>query len=87
MFVPGKPFLPSVMFASKARAYPGEATFRFSTLVKAPGLTRKHLIRMEKLARDKRSSLSQTFVTYVRKKFYNIGHRCQSHKTNFFEKT
>jgi len=32
MFVPGKPFQPSLMFASKAGAYPNEAPFRCSTL-------------------------------------------------------
>jgi hypothetical protein len=35
MFVPGKPFQPSLMFAGKAGAYPSEAP-------KAPGLTHKH---------------------------------------------
>ncbi len=32
VFVPGKPFQPSLMFADKARAYPSEAPFRCSTL-------------------------------------------------------
>ncbi len=39
----------------------------------APGLTCKHQIRLESPARDKHSSLLDTFVNYVRKKFYNIG--------------
>ncbi len=30
VFVPGKPLLPSLMFAGEARAYPSEATFRCS---------------------------------------------------------
>jgi hypothetical protein len=43
VFVPGRPFSPSLMFASKARAYPSEATFRcftphspFSSLLLSP---------------------------------------------------
>ncbi len=32
VFVPGKPFQKSLMFVSKAGAYPSEAPFRFSTL-------------------------------------------------------
>ncbi len=36
-------------------------------------LPTKHKIRLERLARDKRSSLLPKFVNYVRKKFYDIG--------------
>jgi hypothetical protein len=36
-------------------------------------LTHKHKPRMEMPGRDKHSSLSQTFVNYVCKNFYNIG--------------
>jgi hypothetical protein len=32
VFVPGKPFLLSLMFAGKAGTYPSEAPFRCSTL-------------------------------------------------------
>jgi hypothetical protein len=32
VFVPGKPFQPSLMFAGKAGAYPSETPFRCSTL-------------------------------------------------------
>ncbi len=32
VFVPGKPFQPSLMFAGKAKAYLNEAHFRCSTL-------------------------------------------------------
>ncbi len=35
-------FLPSLMFAVKAGAYPSEALFTRATLGKAPGLTYKH---------------------------------------------
>ncbi len=37
------------------------------------GLTQKHYARLEMLARDKNSTLLQTFVSFGRKKFYNIG--------------
>ncbi len=55
-FVPVKPFQTSVMLVGKARAYPNATPFRCSTLGYAPGLTRKHLTRLERLARDKGSS-------------------------------
>jgi hypothetical protein len=63
------------MFAGKARAYSSEVPFKFSTLGEAPGLTRNHYTSLERLARDKRSSLLWKGKTYDRKKFYNIGHR------------
>jgi hypothetical protein len=53
--------------------YPSEAPFRFSCLGYSPGLTHKYLTRLEKLARDKHSSLLQKSVNYDHKKFYNIG--------------
>jgi hypothetical protein len=37
------------------------------------GLIRKYSTRLEKLARNKHSSLLQTFVTYGHKKFHSIG--------------
>ncbi len=62
MFVPGKPFQPSLMFAGKARAYPIEAHFRCYTVGQVPGLSHKHPTRLERLARDKHSSLLQKSV-------------------------
>jgi hypothetical protein len=64
MFVPGKPFQPSVMFVSKTGSYPSEVPFKCSTLGLAPGLTHKHYTRLEKLARDKHSSLLRKSVNY-----------------------
>ncbi len=52
-----------------------EALFRCSTLGQAPGLAYKHLTRLVKLARDKRSNSLHKFVTYGLKTFYNIGLR------------
>ncbi len=57
----------------KVGAYKNEATFRWSTQGKNPGLTQKFKTRLEWPAREKRSSLLQTFVNYVRKKFNTIG--------------
>ncbi len=39
--------------------------------VYAPGLTNKHLVRLERSAKDKHSSLLQTFVNHGRKKLYD----------------
>jgi hypothetical protein len=52
VFVPGKTFQPSLMFASKA-----------------PGVTIKHLIRLERIVRNKCSSLLGLFVNYKEKCF------------------
>ncbi len=41
--------------------------FRYSTLGQAPGLAHKHQTRLERLVRDKRSSLLRKHVTYGRK--------------------
>ncbi len=46
VFVPGKPFKPSLMFAGKARAYLSEAPSRCSTLGYSPGPTHKHLTKL-----------------------------------------
>ncbi len=63
------------MFTGKAGDNPREAPFRCSAQGWAPGLTHKHKTRLEKLARNKCSSLLWKGLTYGRKKFYNIGHR------------
>jgi hypothetical protein len=63
------------MYVGQAVTYPSEALFRFFTLWQAPGLAHKHYIRMERLDRDKHSSLLQKFVNYKQKKVYNIGPR------------
>jgi len=38
VFVPGKPFQPSLMFASEAIAYPRAEHLRSASFVKAPAL-------------------------------------------------
>ncbi len=46
VFVPGKPFKPSLMFASNDTAYQGEAPFLSSSLLWGPSLAHKHLTRL-----------------------------------------
>ncbi len=61
MFVPGKPFQPSLIFVGVAGANPSEPPFRFP-LGLAPGLTRKILGLDEILEIDKRSNLTVLFI-------------------------
>jgi hypothetical protein len=62
VFVLGRPLQSTLMFESNVRSLP-----------EAPGLNRKQKTRLERLARDKNSSLFGPLVNYGRKKFYNIG--------------
>ena len=78
VFLPGKQLQPSLMFVSKAKAYPSKTPFRFSLLGQASGLTHKRWPMLERPAMDKHSSLLRTFVIYGRKKFYNIDPRMQN---------
>ncbi len=63
------------MVATRAGAYHRGAPERCSTLMQATGLTHKHYVRLERLARDKHTSKLRKFVNYRRKKFYNVGSR------------
>ncbi len=73
--VPGKPFQPSLMFVGNARRPPQSgAPERCFTQV-GSGLTCKQLTKLKRFARNKCSSFLQKFVTYDRKKFYNIAPR------------
>ncbi len=54
VFVPGRSFHSNLMFVGKAGEYP---SVRCSTQEESPGFTRKHQTRLERLARDKDSSL------------------------------
>ncbi len=62
MLVPGKPFQLSLMVVGKAGAYT-DYTF---------GFPHKHYTRLEKLARDKHSSLLQKIVNYGQKSFITL---------------
>ncbi len=72
MFVPGRPFKPS-LFVGKAGV-----TERCFTRV-GSSLTSIHKTRLEKPVRDKHSSLLQAIVNDGHKKFYNVGNRCHIH--------
>ena len=61
------------MLAYNAGAYQSVTPLGCSTLGQALGPTHKHQTRLERLARDERSSLLRIFVNDGRKKFYNIG--------------
>ncbi len=64
MFVLGKLYQPSLVFVDKARSltYSG-ARERYFTKVSS-GLTDTHQTRLERLTRDKHSSLLRKFVNY-----------------------
>jgi hypothetical protein len=74
VFVLGRPFQPSPIFASKVRPY-SSAPFRFSrTIGKAPDLTHKRDTRLERLAKTN----IQKHFKYIGLYYWNI--------TNFFTK-
>jgi hypothetical protein len=60
------------MFVGEARSLPWSGLPERGFTWVGSSLTRKHLTRLEKLARDKQ------VVTYGSKKFYNIDHNSQS---------
>ncbi len=63
--IPGNPFQPSVMFAGKARRLWAPLWGKLFGLLAN--------IRLERIAKDKNSSLSAPFVNHNSEKFYNIG--------------
>ncbi len=69
---PDRPFQPSLMLVSKARAYLSEATFcvLHSRLCSWP--YPKTLDYLGGSVRDKYSSLLRPFINYGRKKFYKL---------------
>ncbi len=52
VFASGKPFQPSLMFASKTGAYPSDAPFKYFTLRYFLGIGHKHKTRLERLERE-----------------------------------
>ncbi len=74
MFFPGKPFLPSLIFTSKDRTYTcGTGTFKAHPFREGSCLTLKNWIRLERLSRDKHSSLFDLFVSDKEKKVLQYG--------------
>jgi len=69
VFVPGESFQPSLMSMFKASNLPdSRALDRCFTQVSS-GLTSKHYTRLERLAKDKHSSLLRKSVNYGRNFF------------------
>jgi hypothetical protein len=56
------------MFVSKGRIFPKGEKMKGAPLGQVLGLTRKHLTRLERLVRNKHSSLLGILVNYGRKK-------------------
>jgi hypothetical protein len=80
---PAKPFWPSVILAGKARIQPKMgAPERCFTWV-GSGLTHRHYTRLERVVREKHTSLLRKIVTIGRKKFYNTDPWGQYYKTLF----
>jgi hypothetical protein len=73
MYASSKPFQPSLLFVDKARSLPYIETHEGCFTWVGSCLTCKHFNILERLSRDEHSCLLQKFVTYDRKKFYNIG--------------
>jgi hypothetical protein len=63
--------------------YPRAEHLKGASLEHVLALPAKHLIRQERLARVKHSSLSQTLINYGHKKFFNIEPRAQCYKRFF----
>ncbi len=67
MFVPSKPFQPSLIFVGKAKSLPwSRAPTRCFNHV-GSGLALKYQTKLERNSRDKHSRLLRTFVNYGRK--------------------
>jgi hypothetical protein len=50
-----------------SRAYPNETSFTYPTVMQAFGLTQKHYNRLERLEKDKHSSLlKHSYITAVK---------------------
>ncbi len=62
---------PSLMFEGKARVYPGEALFSYSTLGQAPSLTHKDWTILKKACQVETLQLIENIVNYGCKKFFN----------------
>ncbi len=75
VFVPGKPFWPSLMFVREARSLPLSVAPERCLTWGGSGLTSKYLTRLERLPRDNHSSLLRKSVNYNRKTFYSTGTR------------
>ncbi len=73
MFVSDKPFQSNLIFVGEAKSLPLRGAPKRCFTWIGYGLTHKRWTRLERLARDKHSSLSQKNVNCGHKKFYNTG--------------
>jgi hypothetical protein len=73
MFVPGKPFQPGLIFVIKVRSLPQSGAPERSFIHVGSDDTRKYWTRLERLARDKHSSLLQILINYGYKRFMTLG--------------
>ncbi len=80
MFVPGKPFYPNLFWGVMPGAYPSGAPEKCFTQVSS-GFTHKHYDKLEKLSRDKHTSLLPEFVNNGSKKLCNNGPWSKGYKT------
>ncbi len=79
MFVSGKHCQPILMFLGKARSLPYSGVFERGFICLGSNLISSHYSRLERLARDKHSSLLRKSLNYGQKKVYNIGPRLERH--------
>ncbi len=77
------PFRPSLVFPSRARAYPSGAPFWRTHQRKAPILSNKYKARLWRLDGYKHSSLFCVFFGDENKRFVNIDTRGLYHKTYY----
>ncbi len=75
MFVPGKPFQPSLMFVGEAWVYPRVEHLKCVSLGWAPALPTNIRLGWKSLP-NKISSLLWKSVNYKRKQFYSTGPMC-----------
>ncbi len=71
-FFPNRPFLLSLMLASKSTDYPSEEFFRCSTLAQAPCLTHKFQTSLEKPVGNKHTSLIGPDISYEENRVFLI---------------
>ncbi len=72
----------SLMFVGKARNLPQNGAPERCFICIGSSITSKYQTSLERLARDKHSSVLRKFVNYGQKKFYNIGPRSQFYKNS-----
>jgi hypothetical protein len=75
VFVLGRPFQLTLMFVGKVKSAPWIGTPKRSSTQVGSSLTHKHQTRYERPAKEKRYSLLEIFVNYVRKRCITLSPR------------